>query len=256
MHPLDKVRLKLDWAQEHLTALNRELGDFLDLKPYRIDPEPPSPPRESGKHVIGTYRIAHEPPVRLSLILGDYVHNLRSTLDHLFWQLLINPRPNERSQFPIFWDRSPGSLGRLDGELAKVRPEVGAVIKDLQPYQRWPAYRQHKLWIISRLDNIDKHATPIVTVLSEALVAVWPGNRIVNMLTSPLNDGDPVYIDSGSTLAGHGPATEDKPYVNVEPTYGVVLEEAPYASIPLSEMGQLHLFVDHAVLPRFAGFFK
>ena len=38
--------------------------------------------------------------------------------------------------------------------------EAIAVIKSLQPYQRGNAFRDHPLWHLNELSNIDKHRTP------------------------------------------------------------------------------------------------
>jgi hypothetical protein len=50
------------------------------------------------------------PPV-LSAIIGDAVHNLRVSLDHLAWQLVLatGKTPGGDTSFPIFTTRLPGS---------------------------------------------------------------------------------------------------------------------------------------------------
>jgi hypothetical protein len=66
------------------------------------------------------------PPLRLGVILGDMVHNLRSALDHLVWQAVLRNggRPNRSHQFPICDDEKdwndacnvvmkPAALSRL-----------------------------------------------------------------------------------------------------------------------------------------------
>jgi hypothetical protein len=271
MYPLDKVRLKLDRAQEHLATLDLEIVEFLKFQPYRVDPHPQtatfkignvSLPTSLPAPGIGIFRIVHEPPLHLSLIVGDYIHNVRSALDHLVWQLQLTTKiePNERSQFPIF---SKPNAGRLKEWTIDVPDKARDIIESLQPYHRANGPLRHNaLWQIGKLDGIDKHATLIVTVLSEAIVSEEPdGTRIVNMFTNTLQDGDPVFADTTwSRQSSLYSRPDDKANVYIEPTYGVILEEAqgdiPRLTVPLSELGQFRDYVERRVLPRFTRFFK
>jgi hypothetical protein len=76
--PLLGCRLKLQGAWRHRQALSVELETFLQ----RADTEPS--------------------PLRLGVIVGDFLHNLRCVLDHLVWQLVLSngQTPSVRNQFP------------------------------------------------------------------------------------------------------------------------------------------------------------
>lgn len=58
--------------------------------------------REKAKAEVGL----HGPPLptRFSVLIGEIVHQFRSGLDHLLWQLVLVNRcqPHSRSEFPIF----------------------------------------------------------------------------------------------------------------------------------------------------------
>jgi hypothetical protein len=273
MHGLISVIAKLDRAKEHLATFDSEFARFLELNPYRIEPHPPTPPPQLGEAYatpavpnlsIGIFRIDHEPPLRLRLILGDYIHNARAALDHLFWQLCLleDPAAEEFSYFPIFASSDPGSQARLKGVLQLVHPDVAIALERLQPYHRGDAYRFNKLWQLARLDNIDKHVTPILAVLREAIVAQWAFNagdssgttRSVDMLRNPLNDGDQVFAIFPRTPPPIGPK-DDETQIYVEPTYGVLIDDATGFSIPLDEVRRFHTIVENGVLPRFTRFF-
>jgi hypothetical protein len=83
--PMKGCWAKLDRARSHIDALRREItevsGDDLDSVPLRREFEP--------EHGAVVYRIDRVPEVRDSwgLIIGDALHNFRSALDHLWWQL-------------------------------------------------------------------------------------------------------------------------------------------------------------------------
>jgi len=118
--------------------------------------------------------LKESPPLRFSVICGDTVHNLRSALDHLVWQLVLSEgrkRPGSRNFFPIYTDfddfirevRSRKKKSR-PGPLEGINPKGDAwtFIEDLQPYKRRELGmdpRAHQLAVLNRLSNTDKHRT-------------------------------------------------------------------------------------------------
>ena len=75
---------------------------------------------------------------RVSLVLGDVVHNLRASLDHLAYQLALRYtddkiRKERRVQFPI--DDSPEAFDRSRADRLKEVSEADcAIIERFQPY--------------------------------------------------------------------------------------------------------------------------
>ena len=104
------------------------------------------------------FRVKEEPPIRLGLLLGDFVHNLRSALDNLVCQLayLGGADSCQMTQFPICDTAALFAKNLKRGRLAGLRPEHVAMIERFQPYQG-----QHMTHIALRavrdFDNIDKH---------------------------------------------------------------------------------------------------
>lgn len=83
--PLDSVRLKLDWAQRHLKFLDFQLSSFCwdDNESNWRDDNANAPDK-------GLHKPFRMPPLGLwSLILGDAIHNLRSSLDHIVYALAL-----------------------------------------------------------------------------------------------------------------------------------------------------------------------
>jgi hypothetical protein len=97
---LSGVRGKIERADEHLNALYAEMQTFFE--PYsnrRIVYDVFDRPW----HVIVVRPLLDElPPLRLSIICGDAVHNLRTALDHLVWQLVLTEgnEPGKLNSFP------------------------------------------------------------------------------------------------------------------------------------------------------------
>jgi hypothetical protein len=108
-----------------------------------------------------------DPPPIIGLLIGDCVHNLRSALDHIVYALIAtNPLrggapPSDKAMFPICsgraeYRRQTDKLKRLEG----IPDAVAALIETLQPYhtrEKGLDHTLHPLWVLNKLDNIDKH---------------------------------------------------------------------------------------------------
>jgi hypothetical protein len=46
-------------------------------------------------------QVLREPPPRISVVVGEIVHDLRSALDHLAWQLTLPAKRTNHTGFPI-----------------------------------------------------------------------------------------------------------------------------------------------------------
>ena len=153
---------KLDHAKQHIHALRHEIERASGAPDPNSIPIPLSrqyEPTEGG--VI--YRI--DRVIQLGddwpLIVGDAIHDLRSALDHLMWQLAIvylgrQPKKAEWNniQFPEVRNLKDFNGNRF---LKYVRPIDVDRLKPLQPYKRVGRGQLHPLPKLIRLSNIDKH---------------------------------------------------------------------------------------------------
>ncbi len=181
------VRLKLDRAQEHWNTLDAEFYEFAKYARAGFDTyvygEPPP------AYVFGSvFREATQPPPKWGPLVGDLIHNLRSALDQLVWQLVIDndERPGRHNSFPVYaeegeWVRDVEARDprRGKGPLHGLAPCDFARIKSLQPYH-WTATghdpRNDDLAILARLSNIDKHQT----IVAGFLFVNEPGSVVVH----------------------------------------------------------------------------
>jgi len=156
----------MDRAKEHRDLLDRFIRDTFSFETNR--------PRlgitfnaDSGQHVL---YVSHVPDLdlflkRAGLCLGDIMHNFRSALDHLTYQLALwntgghVSRP-KRVQFPILDDPAHFQSARGDA-LRDVHPDHQAIIERFQPYRRiaeglaiGPHF--HSFAVLRDLDNADK----------------------------------------------------------------------------------------------------
>jgi hypothetical protein len=93
---------KLNRAVEHLDTLRREVVDRRQRETHTLtrrdyyDRVPDALVREWIVNVI------EPPPLRWSTLVGDFLHNARSALDHLVWGLSGNtPRYPTQVAFPF-----------------------------------------------------------------------------------------------------------------------------------------------------------
>ena len=152
-------RLRVKRAHKHLNELERKAQSFLARHPEsftrQLDP----------KHLdYFLYEIApnRPPPVTLGPVFGDVVHNLRSVLDHVAWNLALRnlsgtgEQPYEFTSFPIMLNFTAGSIKNFWDSLSDVLPAAIPDILDLQPAQGSnPA--DEPLAVLNRMWNADKH---------------------------------------------------------------------------------------------------
>lgn len=172
---------KLLRADVHIDALDEAVQDWLDRGGYTLVEKTDA---QTGYQIICA-EIKEPPDPDWPLIIGDAVHNLRSALDHIAFDLTVayqedtNPgQPISRdlirsSEFPVIptVNERTGMTGdaehRFDSaagsKLAGVHPDARAAIKAAQPYHRGAQSETHELWLVHDLDRVDKHRELIVT---------------------------------------------------------------------------------------------
>lgn len=78
--------LKVQWAKRHLDVLTEYILKFQAENHYTLTTEEDT---ANGLFIITT-RVSHNDMVfTIALIMGDFVNCLRSSLDHLAWQLAL-----------------------------------------------------------------------------------------------------------------------------------------------------------------------
>jgi hypothetical protein len=144
------VRAKIERAKQHVRDLEIAIQAFLDTGAYEVGSEK-HPYR--GNPIYKVIR-ADDPPASLSLIAGDAIHNLRSALDHLAWQLVLaNGRaPTRRTAFPIY-ESAERYMTKDQRVIEGISAEAVEFINATKPYQGG----NDPLWMLHELNNIDKH---------------------------------------------------------------------------------------------------
>lgn len=189
---LSGVRLKIERAKQHIIELNTAINTFFESGPYGVEPDPN--PQTSDVFL----RVTKATPVPLGfgLTVGDAIHNLRSALDHVAWQLVECGRgtPNDQTSFPIGETRKKYALALKRGKIKGVALGAQKICCRVQPYQSG----DETLWNIHQLDIFDKHKLVITAASSIATVTYTP-KGLIRGITSPKDPLVPLIL--GDILA-------------------------------------------------------
>lgn len=189
-HPLDGPRAKIGRAEKHLDEFDAEREKWVKSSPYAILPYSNT---DKTEWTVRLHRM--DTPVKAErdvwgLIIGDYVHALRSALDQLVWQLVtvankrtLSKEDERRIAFPIVTTH-PKAFWELT-TVQHLRLEQALVIEDFQPYRAIGMEKTTPLADLHALWNADKHKviTPIKVTLSKTISPVirpHPDVRVVD----------------------------------------------------------------------------
>ena len=148
---LERIFVKTERAKKHLADLISLSKAFVASKPYTIDVK-----RDQSRRPIYYVASIKPLPVEFQTIAADVIHNLRVALDHLARQLwLMGPdaRPNIEFNFPIR-NNARQYEDCLRGLVGSLRQDAIEVLRKVAPYK---GGKGHDLWVLNRLNNIDKH---------------------------------------------------------------------------------------------------
>jgi hypothetical protein len=267
------VALKLARADHHL----REIGDMVDAylasNPYMPESRIAT---EGNMRVNRTYlKLAHPISNEVAVIVGDFFHNLRSSLDHLARGLVLTEgnRPRDEqpdpTSFPIRRGERRGGL-RISGG---AHPDALALVERMQPYHAGNRYKEHPLFLINDLNNVDKHrslhlVTAAVVGAEMSMAFKNSGEGIMSgpMEPGPLYDGAHIGTFGLVTISSEtgevvessdpGPDVELLAHLNVCVTLGEV-GMPPNEAMPVQDrLYELLRYVREDVVPLFDPFFS
>jgi len=152
-HPLNGACEKLRRAETQLAEIDKLLTSYRPPHDYNLVQD-----RDLDKpfHLFHL-KVYNPPPRDLAPAVGEFVHNLRSALNRPLWELSRASGQNfdERDiEFPIFREEKPGIWKRVR---ALADDDARAIVRGLQPYHRGDRAYEDLLWLIHRLNGLDKY---------------------------------------------------------------------------------------------------
>ena len=171
-HPFRSAIRKTDRATVHIAELKSLTAAFLENEkepsPFRVVE---GIERDSSRYVMRA-AIDRPFPEWWSLIVGDFVQNLRAALDHFVCQLIYDAggEPTRQNAFPIFHKRPSDrpSKNRWKAQVGGLHDAAIAFIERRQPYYHDEDPRNHTFFALRELSNEDKHrlVLPVVCAIA------------------------------------------------------------------------------------------
>lgn len=206
-------------ANARATELQQAIGEYLREDPIHIVQEQFI--RDSTDFLRFRYQVRTKPPARLSILLGEVVHQLRATLDNLVWamgQCYPSPNPRARNELLSF----PVANTELHFKKLLMRPDyVGIRDFPAEGYDAIYAAQTFRrgldtpnLGVLNALWNSDKHRLPNIILghsgsLSQNLGLMQPSFAS----TGPITDGG-IFAEGAIPPEGIGQGTGI--YITVE----------------------------------------
>jgi hypothetical protein len=174
-HPFAGIHEKLKRADENIVNLKTEIGAFLNEGMYPVIPHPDSTTWQEAVN----YHRSKPIPKRFSVLAGEIVHHLRSSLDHIIWHFSDVKSANVQTsiEFPVF-ETEPIEKDKIRNYERKIKgirsPAVLKLIKDLQPYNAGADAADESLLIVHNMDRFDKHRE--LVIVHSAVSITVPAN--------------------------------------------------------------------------------
>ena len=247
---MESVDAKMVRAKEHLDTLHAEAGVFFESTKRNFILK-----SNGQKAWIVHYIEDSIPPIRLGVLLGESVFNIRSALDNLVCGLIRTAdshAPCKGTQFPICsaqeqWEKNWQKY--LNG----VEPAAQKMIRDLQPCFRMSAVPENDpLSILNVLCNSDKHRAVTLTLAysHDLTVRVHANDGKVHVWRAT----EPIYAGDVHTIPLNLDPASIQPSARVE-TSGtdilIIREIGPWGQRPVwSVLTDLYEYVrDRVVIP-------
>ena len=147
-------RLKLKRARQLICDLKNLLARHLEENPPRTELIGMQP-SEDGKGPWATSKITLPPPPEMTpVLIGDIIHNIRSSLDHVASEMArINSKPDKHVYFP-FGESASGLEEQIKRKnFTYCGDDAVALLRTFKPYKQGNL----ELRALHDLDILDKH---------------------------------------------------------------------------------------------------
>lgn len=170
--------LKLERARVHADELLKEIKSFLQKSPYRLVV------LNSNNQKILRVEQTIDIPNAIPLLLGDFVHNCRSSLDHLATDLVLaNQGGISGLFFPTGIDQEAFHKA-LDGPIKKAGDKVVTKLAEAEIYR---GGKGSSLRGLHELDIADKHKMLIPNVSMVTLTNFKSGGLTIGRFTTDIH---------------------------------------------------------------------
>jgi hypothetical protein len=192
------ARLKIERADHHIADLERQFAAFIEANPHTLSIQ--TNPDDGNLAV--RIRFGKEPPDDFALIISDAIHNLRTALDHMVWEMIgIDKGTQDRYLKLSTGDNRISFEAFCDGIKTPSQP-VRDLLKAMEVF---PSGKGDILYSLHLLDNSEKHTVlrPIIraTKISKFVILNPDGKPMLTMQNCTLIGGSGAFAN----LANVGP---------------------------------------------------
>lgn len=174
--PFRSSRLKVERAIYHIDCLERDLSAYAERQPLYLDVQlKPGDPNYTQWHLV-----VSEPAPLVSPILGDAIHNLRTSLDLLACEIMRFSGQSDKSvHFPFAHSEDDLEEQIKRWKLDRANPAAIDMIRALKPFKGGNSM----LRAVHDLDLIDKHRE----LIGDWADITWPYGGAGFRLSSRIN---------------------------------------------------------------------
>jgi len=241
------AKLKIIWANEHITHMNALIGRFVqtDFCSLSVEEDP-----NTGDNRLKFGLREPIPPV-IALHIGDSIHNLRASLDYVQWEICgrANLRQDRHTRFAVSESREKLIATVNGGSVKTSLPQLaGFIIDVIQPYQ---GGKGDPLYTLHHLDIADKHRllVPVLSVVAlNGVNAIDEnGNRLIDCSFSVTGGpGQMTFIRSPRKIhiKSYGKATFDvlfgdgEEVVRSQPVFPTLVQLSQFVSGVVDQLAQ------------------
>jgi hypothetical protein len=216
-HPTAPYRLKTERAKAHVKELAAEIEAFKAKDPYVVVIEDDT----QRSQRIWKLRVNHCVPEHLATIVGDVIHNARTSLDLLMCAVVRHCDPIRQSIKHVHFivrETKAKFEADLPENIKGASPGAIKLIHDLKPYK----CGNEALWRLHQLDVLDKH---------QAIIPVGAGHRSLGI---PLG-GFPIFTPWGMEV----PPAQTVFFRSAD-TQFPLKDGAELLTIPFAQRGQIN----------------
>jgi hypothetical protein len=246
------VEHKIFRAAQHFQYLTTELEGYFKTNPGHLVAEQQTNPDE----ITARFQAKGPIPARIPIIMGDFLQNLRSSLDYLVRELVLaaNNQPTNHEIFPICDTPKGFKEAVRRGQLTGIPTDAHTLIEGLQPYHLGQDLQKSTLWILNEFTNINKHRRILVTVLrgGESKTNL----EIFNIEGEPWTKGPMPSFDENTKLGPFPVNTKGQVEMNVQVFAVVTFDEGPTKGMEItSALNGMAWVVKERIVPRFERFY-
>jgi hypothetical protein len=243
---IEYVYMKARRADFHLQSAEKQLRDWVKSNPYTIA-EQDNLDRTEHFFIITPSLAANE---EIALTVGDFINNLRASLDQLAWNL-VNSFPNtiptektaNKVAFPICRTEDVYLEKR-----ALFHIDIHSALDSLQPKDRTNAIYTEPLWQLDKLWNLDKHRTIPVNCGNWTIKFCGDMKGVIHM--DGLYQRFIAVVPCMSRFCFH--PSYVKPQIVPDILFG---EYMGTFAVDIKRLREIYMFVASEVIPKFSRFF-